>query len=398
MKLKAILFVFILALSTFLAGCSNGTSGDAEAEESNKKDTLTVYTTIFPLENFASLIGGDKVEVKSVYPPNIDAHTYEPTVKTMVDIASADLFIYTGAGIEGFADKAEETLKNEQVKIVKAAEGVELLTGTHDHNHEHIEGEDEHDHEHEHAEGEDEHDHEHEHAEGEDEHDHEHEHAEGEEEHNHDHEHAEGEEEHNHEHEHAEGEEEHSHEHEDGEEHHHHGDYDPHVWLDPIRSIELAENIKNAFIEISPDDKDFFEANFNDLKERLEALDQTFSDTVNQASSKEILVSHAAYGYWVDRYGIEQISISGLSTTQEPSQQQLTNIIELSKEHQIKYLIFDQNVSSKVAEVIRVELGAEPLTLHNLESVSEEDIEANQDYFTLMEKNIETLRTALNGK
>ena len=324
MKLRSTFFALMLAGSALLGGCSD------TSEEKSNNDKLIVYTTIFPLQNFASLIGGDKVDVKSIYPPNVDAHSYEPTTKTMLEIADADMFIYTGAGVEGFADKAVETLEKENVKIVKAANGVDLLKSTHDH---------------EHAEGDEAHDHEH-----------------------------------------AEGEEE----------HHHHGEYDPHVWLDPIRSIELAENIKDALVELAPTDKELFNENFNDLKGKLETLDQKFSDTVNQASSKEILVSHAAYGYWENRYGIEQLSISGLSPTQEPSQKQLKNMIDVSKEHDLQYVIFDQNVTSKIAGIIQKEIGAKPLTLHNLESVTEDDINNNQDYFSIMEKNIETLSKALN--
>lgn len=364
MKLKSIYFVLMLAVAAFLGGCSSNASGEKETEINNNEQ-LTVYTTIFPLENFASLIGGDKVNVKSVYPPNVDAHTFEPTTKTMVDIAGADLFIYTGAGVEGFADKAVEALKDENVEIIKAADGVDLLKSSHDHEHEHAEGEEAHDHGH----VEDEEAHDHEHAEGEETHDHEH----------------------------AEDEEAHDHEHTEGEDGHNHGEYDPHVWLDPIRAIQLAENIKNALVELSPENKELFEYNFEDLKKNLEGLDQEFAETVNQASTKEILVSHAAYGYWAERYGIEQLSISGLSPTQEPSQSQLRAIVEESKEHNLKYVIFDQNVTSKVAEIIQKEIGAEPQTLHNLESVTDEDIKNNQDYFTIMKKNIDTLRKVLNN-
>jgi len=107
------------------------------------------------------------------------------------------------------------------------------------------------------------------------------------------------------------------------------------------------------------------------------------------------VVSHAAYGYWQERYGIQQISIAGLSPSQEPSQQQLTEIIKESEEHHLKYVLFEQNVQSNVAKVIQDEIGAKSLTLHNLESVTEEDMKNNEDYFSIMEKNIETLQTVL---
>ncbi|MBL3200442.1 adhesin, partial [Klebsiella pneumoniae] len=78
---------------------------------------------------------------------------------------------------------------------------------------------------------------------------------------------------------------------------------DPHVWLDPIRAIKMAENIKEALIQLKPDAKDDFEKNFNALKLKLESLDQEFRDIVTKAPKKTFVVSHSAYGYWEDVYG-----------------------------------------------------------------------------------------------
>ena len=139
-----------------------------------------------------------------------------------------------------------------------------------------------------------------------------------------------------------------------------------------------------------------FETNFKQLKSELEKLDQEFKTTIESSKTKNLLVSHAAYGYWEKRYGIETIAISGLSPTQEPSQKELQAIIEESTEHNIHYVIFEQNVSPKIAKIIKEEIGAKALTLHNLEAVTEENIKQNDDYFSIMRKNLETIKTVLN--
>ncbi|PGT88606.1 MULTISPECIES: metal ABC transporter solute-binding protein, Zn/Mn family [Bacillaceae] len=383
MHTKPYLLTSMLTVGLLLTGCGNQENQLTNATESNDDNSnkIEVYTTIFPLEDFTKKIGGDEITVTSVYPPNVDAHIYEPTVKTMKNIADSDLFVYTGAGVEGFVEQAEEALQKEDVLILKAAEGIELLKTT-EHSHEdNATHEEEHSHENE-AAHEEEHSHEEDAA-----HDEKHAH---EEDAAHDEKHAHEED--------AAHDEEHAHE-EDAthdEEHHHHGDQDPHVWLDPMRSIKLAENIKNALIEIKPESKETFEENFTKLKADLTALDQTFHETLENSKTKYILVSHAAYGYWQDRYGLEQIAIAGLSPSQEPSQQQLTEIITESEEHGLKYVLFEQNVQSNVAKVIQDEIGAKSLTLHNLESVTEENIINKEDYFSIMEKNVEILETVLN--
>ena len=108
-----------------------------------------------------------------------------------------------------------------------------------------------------------------------------------------------------------------------------------------------------------------------------------------------MIVSHAAYGYWEEVYGIHQIPVTGLSPSDEPSQKELEKIIKMANEKQIKYILFEQNVTPKVAEIIQKEINAEPLYLHNLESLTKEDRKNGEDYFSLMRKNLETLDKAL---
>lgn len=334
MKRKLFLLIAISLLILFVVGCTQKT-------EKTNSDTLHIYTTIFPLEDFAKKIGGEYVKVESILPPGTDGHTFEPTTKVMTDIADSDAFIYSGSGIEGFADKVEEILKNSDVKIIKAAKGIELLANKEMHNHDHKDtSEDSHSHEGENGHTKDE-----------------------------------------------------------GEGHVHGGNgglSDPHVWIDPIRSIQLAENIKNALVELKPDKKDYFEENFQKLKEELQNLDKEFKELIEKAPRKEIIVAHAAYGYWEERYGIKQLSITGLSPTEEPSQKQLTKIIDQAKKYHLKYIIFEENVTPKIAEIIKNELKAKSLVLHNLETITEKDRNANEDYFSLMRKNLETLKTALS--
>ncbi|WP_080844332.1 metal ABC transporter solute-binding protein, Zn/Mn family [Cytobacillus gottheilii] len=327
--MKKTIFTLIMLLSLIITGCA---SNNTTAEDKDGKSMI--YTTVYPLQFFAQEIGGDYVETKSIYPPGTDEHTFEPSQKDMISLADADLFVYIGLGLEGFVEKAKDTLKNEDVTLLSAGENVSIESQEHD---------DEEKHE-EHA-----HDHEH------DDHDHHHESHDG----------------------------------------HNHGDIDPHVWLNPLYAKEMAESIKDALIEEMSEHKEVFEENYETLSKDLDLLDQQFTAAIEAAPKKEILVSHAAYGYWEERYGIEQISVSGLSTSNEPSQKQLQSIIEEAKEHQLQYIFFEQNVSSKLTEVIQSEIGAEALTLHNLGVLTDQDIQNKSDYFSLMNENLNNLEKAL---
>lgn len=195
--------------------------------------------------------------------------------------------------------------------------------------------------------------------------------------------------------EHHEGSEETSEHTEEGHEHHDHGAVDPHVWISPKISQNLALAIKDSLIEAAPSQKDAFEKNYEELIAELQQLDADFSEMAQNSPNKTFFVSHSAFGYIANTYDLEQVAVAGLNSQDEPSQKELTKIIDIAKDKNISYILFEQNVSSKLTEVIQQEVGAKSLVLHNLGVLSKEDIKNNETYFTLMNKNLETLRTAL---
>lgn len=170
----------------------------------------------------------------------------------------------------------------------------------------------------------------------------------------------------------------------------------PHLWLDPIYCIEMAESIKDELIKVKPAQKKVFETNFLTLKEKLLKLDQSFREIAKTSKTKEFLVSHAAFSYWESRYGLKQIHVLGLSTTDEPSQKQLKNLIELAKEHHIKTVLVEQNVNKKIPEIVKKEINGVSLPIHNLAILSDIDVKNHEDYFSISEKNLTNLRKALN--
>ncbi|WP_102345506.1 metal ABC transporter solute-binding protein, Zn/Mn family [Bacillus sp. Marseille-P3661] len=339
MKTKYYLSILVLLAVYFMSGCSNDQAVPEDenltTENQQSTGTLNIYTTIYPIEDFTKKIGGNHVTVTGIIPPGVDTHTFEPSTKTMIEIAEADAFIFNNKEMETYAGTISETLKNENVKIVEAALEVEEEThteteeisenNTHNnevHNHEDTGKEDTHD--------------------------------------------------------------------------HNHGDLDPHIWIDPILSIQVAENIKQALIQLKPESKEDFEKNFENLKKQLTDLDQEFLQMVEKKTDPKIIVSHAAYGYWQKRYGIKQIAVTGLSPSNEPSQKQLEEIINIAKNNNIKYVIFEQNITPKISKIVQNELNAEALNLHNLEVLTEDDYKNGEDYFSIMRKNIQTLDIAMN--
>jgi len=323
-RLLSTLSVFILAIVLMATGCSAPANTNAVAEDGGGK--IRIAASFYPLYDFARKIGGDLVTVDNLVPAGVEPHDWTPKGSDIKKISDADLFLYQGAGFEGWVDDFLKSLdKKSKVKPVMASEGVKLLPGTG---------------------------------------------------------------------------EEHEEEHKDGEAHtegdgHDHGEFDPHLWLSPMNAKHMAENIKNALIQVDAAHAAEYEANYEKLAKRFDDLHQAYKDGLAGAAGKEIVVSHQAFGYLANDYGLKQVPIMGLSPDAEPTAQQLKKIASFIREHNVKYIFFEELVSDKLAKTLAKDAGVGTLPLNPLEGLTDEDLKNGEDYFTIMEKNLKNLLQAL---
>lgn len=182
------------------------------------------------------------------------------------------------------------------------------------------------------------------------------------------------------------------------EEGHDHGLWDPHVWLDPENAKTEMKNIRDAFIKADPDYKETYETNYVTYAARLDELDEEYRSSLSTLPDKDIVVSHEAFGYLCDAYGLNQVGVEGLSPDSEPDPARMAEVIDFVKAHNVKYIFFEELVSPKVAKAIAKETGAEVLVLNPLEGLSDEEMKAGADYFSVMKENLKQLRTALDGE
>jgi len=176
---------------------------------------------------------------------------------------------------------------------------------------------------------------------------------------------------------------------------HQHGAADPHIWLSPRSATEQARAIKEALISVDIEGKSYYESNFRDISNQLYELDKLYSETLEPLQGKEIVVAHAAFGYLCRDYGLSQVAVQGFFPGADPGPADMARIIEYVRRSGIKIIFFESAESDKVARAIAAETGAEVRVLHPLETLSESQIAAGEDYFTIMRKNLGALEKAL---
>lgn len=177
--------------------------------------------------------------------------------------------------------------------------------------------------------------------------------------------------------------------------HDHSEGYDPHAWLSPPNAKKMAETIKNAYTAADPANKADYEANFAKLASRFDELHAKFKQELAQTSKKEIVVSHRAFEYLCREYGLTQKAIMGLSPDAEPTAQDLKRINAFVKDNGVTTIFFEELVSDKLAKTLANDAKVGTAVLNPLEGLTDEQQKNGEDYFSVMENNLQNLRKAL---
>ncbi len=313
--LAALLFV------SLLVGCGAGNRPAASGSSSGDAGSpaaLSVVASFYPMYDFAEKIGGDHVTVTDLVPAGTEPHDWEPAPTDITTLEKADVFIYSGAGMEHWVTSVLNTLENKNLVTVEASDGVTLLHGFHEEEDASASAATSAD-----------------------------------------------------------------------------ADVDPHVWLAPLNAKIEMENIKNALIQADPDHKADYEANYTKWSAECDKLDQEFKTTLSGLPNKDIVVSHEAFGYLCDAYGLNQMGIEGIDPDSEPDPARMAEIQDFVKTNNVKIIFSENLVSPKVAQTIADATGAKMETLNPLEGLTDDQLAAGDDYFSVMRQNLQILKAAL---
>ncbi len=317
-----------------ISASSQVSSGTTTAE-----GKLKIYASTDPLYDFAREIGGDRVEVTDLMPGLTDAHHWEPTPQVIAALNESDLLLINGANFELWLDGAKDSL-GKNLQIADMSKDVDLIRaeGVDSDHHDHDHDADHHDHDNDH--------------------------------HDHDHEHPHG---------------------------HFHGGIDPHYWLSPKQAKEAAEQVRDTFIEKDPAGKDYYKANYDALEKKLDALEKEYDNKLDPYKGRTILVPHEAFAYLCRDYDLKQIGIEGVLADGEPNAARVKEIVDLAKKEGIQVVFSEAGEDDKLPQQIAKEIGATVKPLSTIESVTEEQRKAGDDYISIMQKNLDAILSSFGA-
>jgi zinc transport system substrate-binding protein len=174
---------------------------------------------------------------------------------------------------------------------------------------------------------------------------------------------------------------------------HEHGSNDPHFWLDPISAKVQVEEISEALQRADPANATYYEQNARDLSSRLDQLHYDFQEGLRNRTKDAIVSTHEGFNYLAFRYGFEAHGAIGISADQQPSPQDLADLVGLMEGLDLHYVFSEPVYSDAVMETIASETGAGILVLDGLHGRT--GIHSDLDYFEIMYANLESLKMGL---
>lgn len=146
-------------------------------------------------------------------------------------------------------------------------------------------------------------------------------------------------------------EEEHGHDHD----HCHHDGNDLHVWLSPVLAKQQAQNIAKGLAALLPEHKELLEGNLQAFESELDALNAQIGTLLQPMKGKAILVSHPAFAYFCQDYGMVQLSIE--MEGKDPLPQHITEVLQEARSYGIRSVLTEPQYSNKGAELIAQSMG-----------------------------------------
>jgi len=254
-----------LAALIVVAGCSSAKTPGA-GSGTRGGTTLKVVATTTQVQDFAGVIGGDRIKLTGVLKPNVDPHDYEPSPADIDAIAQADLVVKNGVGLEKWFDDAISSAGFSGT-VVDASQGVKIRSG--DRSDEEKSG-------------------------------------------------------------------------------------DPHIWQNPLNAKLMAGNIERAFAAADPADAATFKANLDNYDAQLTRLDADIARQLSGLANKKLVTNHDAFGYYVDRYGLEFVGsiIPSFDTSAELSGKDVADLVAKIKETGVQAIFSESSLPPRTADTI----------------------------------------------
>ncbi len=308
---------------------SNNADSQAESPTAATADELQVVTTFLPITQFTRAVAGDRAEVNQLLPTNVGPHDYQAKPADAQKLTKADVLVQNGLEMEEFLEDMVQNAGNANLKVIDSSQGVQTIATAS------IEGEtDDHDHDQDHEEEE-------------------------------------------------KAEAAHGHK---------HGQYDPHIWLDPKRAIQQVENIRDGLIAADPEGKEVYTANAAAYIQQLRNLDAEAAKLLQPYTGQTFVAFHDFANYFADSYGLKATFLVDVPE-ENPSPDDVKRVMDTVQEANLKTLLTEPQAGETGFASLAKDLNVQVSTFDPIATGGPEAIQPDY-YLSTMRQNVQNLVAA----
>ena len=178
------------------------------------------------------------------------------------------------------------------------------------------------------------------------------------------------------------------------------GSPNPHLWMNPINALRYAEIARDTFVRRDPNNADYFKANYDKFKVRIEALDKAIKETIQSIPEKNrvLLTYHDSFAYFAPRYGMTVLGAIQPSNFAEPSAKEVADLITQIKKENVPAIFGSEVFPSKVLDQIGKEAGVTYVDTLRDDDLPGDPGDPQHSYVRLMVEDVSTMAKALGGK
>ena len=299
-----------------------------EKKKQTSEEKIKVATTIKAVESLVKAVGKDKVKIEKIVPDGTEIHEFEPKAQDILKLSNAKMFVYNGDELETWADKAVESVKNKNLKVVELAKDIEKLDVKENDilDNDKDKKDEKHD---------------------------------------------------------DKGEKKEGH-------HHHHDGKDPHTWLSLKNAKKYVEKIKESLIEVDSKNKEFYEENAKQVTEEIDKLYNEYSGKFAKSNKKNFVIGHPAFAYLANEFGLKQLSVEDVFGEGTPTIAKMKALVEYCKKNNVKGILVESTANKEVINTVSRETGAKIHQVYVMEDPAEslEYIEAMKKNLELVYGNL----------
>jgi manganese/iron transport system substrate-binding protein len=176
---------------------------------------------------------------------------------------------------------------------------------------------------------------------------------------------------------------------------------DPHVWGSAENAILMVNAIRDSLIELSPEDKEKFTQNAEELTNELQQLNNWIQQQIQTIppEKRKLITTHDAFQYYANTYGLEIAgTLIGISTEEQPSAQTVKQLVDEIKKIGVPAIFAETTINPALIKTVAQEAGVKlaPNELYS-DSIGEKGSDG-ETYIKMMVANTRTIVEALGGK